>query len=63
MACLTILLVSSMWMWLLVKILIYHTFIAFLLKKLIFWNEKFEINHMVFEHGSNYVKWQGSINL
>jgi hypothetical protein len=45
-----------MWMWLLVKISIYHTFIASLLKKLVFWNEKFQINHMVSKHGSYYVK-------
>jgi hypothetical protein len=30
--------------------------------KFIFWNEKFQINHMVSKHGSNYVKWRGSIN-
>jgi hypothetical protein len=52
-----------MWMWLLVKISIYHTFITFLLKKLIFWNEKFQISHMISKHGSYYVKWHGSLYL
>jgi hypothetical protein len=46
-----------MWMWLLVKIPICHTFIASLLKKLIFWNENFQISHMVSKHGLYYVKW------
>jgi hypothetical protein len=41
----------------------YHTFIASLRKKLNFWNEKFQINHMVSKHDSNYVKWHGSIYL
>jgi len=27
------------------------------LKKHIFWNENFQISHMVSKHGSNYVKW------
>jgi hypothetical protein len=52
-----------MWMWLFVKILIYHTFIASLLKKLIFWYENFQINHMVFKHDLNYMKWHGLIYL
>jgi hypothetical protein len=52
-----------MWMWFLVKILIYHTFIAFLLKKLIFWDENLQITHMVSKHCSYYVKWHGSIYL
>ncbi len=33
-----------MWMWLLIKISIYHTFIQSLLKKINFWNEKFQIS-------------------
>jgi hypothetical protein len=32
-------------------------------KKLIFSNEKFQINHMVSKHGSYYVKQHGSIYL
>jgi hypothetical protein len=36
-----------MWMWLIVKFSIYHTFIASLLIKIIFWDEKFQINHMI----------------
>jgi hypothetical protein len=32
-------------------------------EKLIFWNEKFQINHMASKHGSNYVKWHRSIYL
>jgi hypothetical protein len=30
---------------------------ASMLKKFIFWNENFQINHIVSKHGSNYVKW------
>ncbi len=52
---------SSMWMWSFVKILIYHTFIASLLKKNILWDENLQIKHMVFKHDSYYVKWHGSI--
>ncbi len=56
-------LLSSMWMWLLVKISIYHTFIASLLKKLIFWYQKFQINHMVSKYGSIYfhLSWKVKI--
>jgi hypothetical protein len=36
---------------------IYHIFA----KKLILWNEFFLISHIVFKHGSYYVKWHGSI--
>jgi hypothetical protein len=50
-----------MWMWFLVKISIYHTFIASLFKKLIFWYENSQISHLVSKHGSYYVKWHGSI--
>jgi len=32
-------------------------------KKLIFWNEKFPINHIVSKHGSNCVKWHGPMYL
>jgi hypothetical protein len=42
-------------MWFLVKISIYRTFIASLLKKFIFWNENSQISHMIFKHGSYYV--------
>jgi len=45
------------------QIIIYHTFITSLLKKFIFWNENFQIIHMVSNHGLNYVKWHGSIYL
>jgi hypothetical protein len=38
---------------------IYHIFV----EKIIFWNENFLINHMVSKHGSNYMKWHGSILL
>jgi hypothetical protein len=48
-------------MWLFVIFLIYHTFIAFLLKILIFRDENFQINQMVSKHDSTYVKWYGSI--
>jgi hypothetical protein len=34
-----------------------------LLRKLIFWDEKIQINHMLSKYGSNYVKWHGSIYL
>jgi hypothetical protein len=34
---------------------IYHIFA----KKIIFYDEKFQISHMVFKHGSNYVKLHG----
>jgi hypothetical protein len=32
-------------------------FYSIIVKKLIFWYQKFQINHMVSKHGSNYVKW------
>jgi hypothetical protein len=38
---------------------IYHIFV----EKLHFLKWKFQINHMVSKHGSNYVKWHGSIFL
>jgi predicted phosphatase len=38
---------------------IYHIFV----KKPHFWDENSQINHMVSEHGSYYVKWHGSIYL
>ncbi len=38
---------------------IYHIFA----EKIISWNEKFQINHMTSKHGSNYVKWYGSMYL
>ncbi len=49
---------SSMWMGWLVKILIYHTSIASSLEKksFIFWNKKFQLNHMASKHDSIY--WQ-----
>ncbi len=49
-----------MWMWFLVKISIYHTFITSLLQKIIFWDENLQINHIVSKHGSYYVKWHRS---
>jgi hypothetical protein len=36
-----------MWMWLFVKISIYRTFIKYLLKQITFWDENFQITHMV----------------
>jgi len=39
-----------------------HIYCMFV-KKLIFWNEKIQINHMVLKHGLNYVKWHGLIYL
>jgi hypothetical protein len=39
---------------------IYHIKLS---KKLIFWGEKIQINHMVSKYGSNYVKWHDSIFL
>jgi hypothetical protein len=36
-----------MWMWLLVETSIYHTFTKSLLENIIFWNENFQISHMV----------------
>jgi hypothetical protein len=38
---------------------IYHIFA----EKFISWNENFQINHMTSKHGSNYVKWYGSMYL
>jgi len=38
---------------------IYHIFVDFNF----FWNENFQINHMVSKHGSYYVKWHGSMYL
>jgi hypothetical protein len=38
---------------------IYHICVG----KTHFWDEFFEINHMVSKHGSYYVKWHGSIYL
>jgi hypothetical protein len=43
-----------MWMWLLVRFSIYHTFITSLLI-FFFWNENFQIDHMVSKHNLNYV--------
>jgi hypothetical protein len=39
-----------------IKISILHTFIASLLKKLIFQNENFQSGYMISKHGSNYMK-------
>jgi len=50
---------SSMWMWLLVKISIYHILITSE-KTQFFLDEKFQISDIVSKHGSNYVKWYGS---
>jgi hypothetical protein len=55
--------VISMWMWLLLKFSTYNTFIASSLKKLIFLNEKIQIDHMVSKHSLNYVKLHDSIYL
>jgi len=38
------------------QISIYYTFVASLLKKLIFWDAKFQISHMVSKHGSIYLQ-------
>jgi len=38
---------------------IYHIFA----KKFISWNDNFQISHMASKHGSNYVKWYGSMDL
>ncbi len=47
-----------MWMWLLVKILIYQTFIVFLLEKIFFWNENFQISHMVLRTATPTKNWE-----
>jgi len=37
-----------------------HIYIIFV-DNFFFWNEKFQIGHMVSKDGPNYVKWHGSI--
>jgi len=39
-----------------------HIYCIFVLK-IIFWDENFQISHMVSKHGSKYVKWHGLIYL
>jgi ATP sulfurylase len=40
-----------------------HIYHIKLLKKIIFWDEKIQINHMVSKYGSSDVKWHSSIYL
>ncbi len=43
----------------LIKISIYRIFAEFFH----FWDQKFQISHMVSKHGSYYMKWRGSLYL
>ncbi len=45
------------------QISIYYTFIASSLEKFIFWNAKFQINHMVSKHGSIYLNFHKYLKL